>query len=50
MKLGAGQVRIEGLPEANWVLVDAGDIVVHLFRPEVRDYYRIEDIWKRRIG
>jgi len=50
MKLGVSQVRIEGLPEANWVLVDAGDIVVHLFRPEVRDYYRLEDIWKRRGG
>ena len=48
MKLGVRQVRIEGLPEANWVLVDAGDIVVHLFRPEVRDYYRLEDIWDRR--
>jgi ribosome-associated protein len=50
MKLGVGQVRIEGLPEANWVLVDAGDIVVHLFRPEVRDYYRLEDIWGRKKG
>jgi ribosome-associated protein len=48
MKLGVSQVRIEGLPEANWVLVDAGDIVVHLFRPEVRDYYRIEEIWNRK--
>ena len=50
MKLGVGQVRIEGLPEANWVLVDAGDIVVHLFRPEVRSYYHLEDIWNRKIG
>ena len=48
MKLGVGQVRIEGLPEANWVLVDAGDIVVHLFRPEVREYYKLEDIWNRK--
>ena len=48
MKLGVRQVRIEGLPEANWVLVDAGDIVVHLFRPEVRDYYPArEDIWNK---
>ena len=45
MKLGVRQVRIEGLPEGNWVLVDAGDVVVHLFRPEVRRYYRLEDIW-----
>ncbi|MGE3622752.1 MAG: ribosome silencing factor, partial [Bdellovibrionales bacterium] len=48
MKLGVKQVRIEGLPEANWVLVDCGDVVVHLFRPEVRSYYRLEDIWNRR--
>jgi ribosome-associated protein len=47
MKLGARSVRIEGLPEANWVLVDAGDVVVHLFRPEVRNYYRLEDIWTK---
>ena len=37
--------RIEGLPAGNWVLVDAGDIIVHIFRPEVRAYYQIEDIW-----
>ncbi len=45
IKLGARHIRVEGLPEANWVLVDAGDVVVHLFRPEVRRYYRLEDIW-----
>jgi ribosome-associated protein len=50
MKLGVKQVRIEGLPEANWVLVDAGDIVVHLFRPEVRKYYHLEDIWNRKAA
>jgi len=44
-KLGARQIRVEGLSQANWVLVDAGDVVVHLFRPEVRRYYRLEDIW-----
>jgi ribosome-associated protein len=47
-KLGAAHPRIEGLPEGNWVLVDAGDIIVHLFRPEVRNYYRLEDIWSER--
>ncbi len=36
---------IEGLPEGDWVLVDAGDVVVHLFRPEVRAYYRLESMW-----
>lgn len=45
-KLGIKQIRVEGLPEANWVLVDAGDIVVHLFRPEVRRYYDLEAIWR----
>jgi len=45
MKLGVSAVRVEGLSQANWVLVDAGDVVVHLFRPEVRHYYRLEDLW-----
>ena len=44
-KLGAKQVRIEGLGEANWVLVDGGDVIVHLFRPEVRAYYDLDAIW-----
>jgi len=47
-KLGARQPRIEGLPEGNWVLVDAGDVIVHLFRPEVRHYYNLEDIWSEQ--
>jgi len=38
-------VRIEGLPTADWVLIDAGDVIVHLFRPEVRMFYNIEKIW-----
>ncbi len=42
---GYGHVRIEGLPAADWVLVDAGDIVVHLFRPEVRSFYNLERMW-----
>ena len=42
---GFGHVRIEGLPAADWVLVDAGDVIVHLFRPEVRTFYNIEKIW-----
>lgn len=37
--------RVEGLPQADWVLVDAGDIVVHIFRPEVRDFYNLEKMW-----
>ena len=37
--------RIEGKQTGNWVLVDAGDVIVHLFRPEVREFYAIEEIW-----
>ncbi|MBB3954503.1 ribosome silencing factor [Novosphingobium sediminicola] len=42
---GFGHVRIEGLPAADWVLIDASDIVVHLFRPEVRNFYNLERMW-----
>lgn len=42
---GAGKVRVEGMPQADWVLLDAGDVIVHLFRPEVRAFYQIEKIW-----
>ena len=38
-------VKIEGLPQADWVLVDAGDVIVHLFRPEVRSFYNLEKMW-----
>ncbi len=38
-------VRIEGLPTADWVLIDADDIIVHLFRPEVRTFYNLERMW-----
>lgn len=42
---GFGHVRIEGLPAADWVLIDTGDVVVHLFRPEVRSFYNLERMW-----
>jgi ribosome-associated protein len=42
---GHGSPRIEGLPAADWVLIDAGDVVVHLFRPEVRSFYNLERMW-----
>lgn len=38
-------VRIEGLPVADWVLIDAEDVIVHLFRPEVRTFYNLERMW-----
>ncbi len=37
--------RTEGLPTADWVLIDAGDVIIHLFRPEVRSFYNLERIW-----
>ena len=37
--------RIEGLPAADWVLIDADDVIVHLFRPEVRSFYNLERMW-----
>ena len=42
---GYGRARVEGLPHCDWVLIDAGDIIVHLLRPEVRSFYNIEKIW-----
>jgi ribosome-associated protein len=42
---GYGRCRVEGMPSADWVLIDAGDVIVHLFRPEVRAFYNIEKIW-----
>lgn len=42
---GFGNARVEGLPAADWVLIDAGDVIVHLFRPEVRSFYNLERMW-----
>ena len=42
---GLGKARVEGLPHCDWVLIDAGDMIVHLFRPEVRSFYNLEKIW-----
>jgi ribosome-associated protein len=46
--------RIEGLPEARWILMDYLDVVVHVFTPEAREYYRLEQLWgeapKRAVG
>ena len=49
-KLGLRNIRVEGMSDANWVLVDSGDVIIHLFRPEVRDYYHLEDIWTDKVN
>jgi ribosome-associated protein len=42
---GCGNIRAEGLRAADWVLIDAGDVIVHIFRPEIRAFYNIEKMW-----
>jgi len=44
-KEGMGKPRIEGQPNCDWVLIDNGDIILHIFRPEVRDFYKLEKLW-----
>lgn len=42
---GHDGVTVDGKDQGDWVLVDAGDVIVHLFRPEVREFYRLERLW-----
>ena len=42
---GLGSARVEGLPACDWVLIDVGDVLIHIFRPEVRGFYNLEKMW-----
>ncbi|MEH6951589.1 ribosome silencing factor [Nitrobacter sp. NHB1] len=47
---GAKTVHIEGLPNCDWVLIDSGDVIVHVFRPEVREFYNLERLWMQNTA
>src|SRR5205807_7474817 len=44
---GMKSIHVEGLPNCDWVLIDSGDVIVHVFRPEVREFYNLERLWTR---
>jgi ribosome-associated protein len=44
-KAGMKDIKVEGQPHCDWVLIDAGDVIVHIFRPEVRTFYNLEKMW-----
>jgi len=44
-KQGYGRPRVEGLPHCDWVLIDSADVIIHIFRPEVREFYNLEKLW-----
>lgn len=44
-QIDQGDIHVEGLPDANWVLIDLGAIIIHLFRPDVRAFYDLEKLW-----
>ena len=48
-KGGHGPIRCEGMAQGDWVLIDAGDVIIHVFRPEVRAFYDLEKLWMASI-
>ena len=49
-KAGIKDTHVEGMPHCDWVLIDAGDVIVHVFRPEVRAFYDLEKMWSGTRG
>lgn len=47
---GIKNIHVEGLPNCDWVLIDSGDVIVHVFRPEVREFYNLERLWTQGPG
>ena len=47
---GNKKIHIEGLPNCDWVLIDSGEVIVHVFRPEVREFYNLERLWTQNPG
>lgn len=46
---GVKGISVEGMENCDWVLIDSGDVIIHLFRPEVREFYNIEKLWSEAL-